>query len=106
MVHFEVLYFLLFVSDLQESFIESLVGFVCHKDSLKALEELPLERCAIIRNYVINFILCISRKKLLLTIMDTFSKNSWISSAGLLARFWKVVIINSLFLYLAIIKSS
>lgn len=22
--------------------------------------------------------------------MDTFSKNSWISSAGLLARFWKV----------------
>ena len=40
---------LLFVSDLQESFIESLVGFVCHKDSLKALEELPLERWAVIR---------------------------------------------------------
>ena len=42
--------FSLFLSDLQESFIESLVGFVCHKDSLKALEELPLERWAIIRN--------------------------------------------------------
>ena len=38
------------LSDLQESFIESLVGFVCHKDSLKALEELTLERCAVIRN--------------------------------------------------------
>ncbi|XP_065910062.1 E3 ubiquitin-protein ligase RNF123-like isoform X2 [Dysidea avara] len=59
--------------DLQESFIESLVGFVCHKESLLALEKLPLE----------------NRKILLLTIMDTFSKNSWISSAGLLARFWK-----------------
>lgn len=81
---------ILFVPDLQESFIESLVGFVCHKDSLKALEELPLERWAVIRNKMNFMSHCVSRKKLLLTIMDTFSKNSWISSAGLLARFWKV----------------
>ena len=57
-----------------------------------------MERCVVIIIwFIINLLLSVSRKKLLLTIMDTFSKNSWISSAGLLARFWKVIATTSLF---------